>query len=317
MVMTALPALVEVGPRDGLQNEKLVLGTDQKIGLIERMIAAGTRRIEVASFVNPKRVPQMADGDEVVARLPDLDHVSYIGLCLNMRGILRAVATKEGGRRGVDEAGCVVCASDEFGRRNQGQDVSEGLAENARMLRFAAQEGLYPQVTISVAFGCPFEGPTPQDRVVMIAEKMVSAGAKEIALGDTIGVAVPSQVESIFGRLRERLGREVGLRGHFHDTRGMGIANAWAAMQAGVDTLDSSLGGLGGCPFAPNATGNISSEDLVYMLETTGMDTGMALEDMIATNRWLAGEMNKDLPSLVAKAGLPVGWSPARLQGDA
>ena len=317
MVMTKIPALVEVGPRDGLQNEKVVLATDQKVRLIERLIAAGTRRIEVASFVNPKRVPQMADGDEVVSRLPNFEHVSYIGLCLNMRGILRAVATKEGGRRGVDEAGCVICASDEFGRRNQGQDIDEGLSENARMLRFATQEGLVPQVTISVAFGCPFEGPTPEERVLNIAEKMVAAGAREVALGDTIGVAVPTQVQSIFAKLRARLGPDIGLRGHFHDTRGTGIANAWAAVEAGADSLDSSLGGLGGCPFAPNATGNISSEDLVYMLETAGMDTGMALEDMIATNRWLAGEMKKDLPSLVAKAGLPVGWSPARLQGGA
>ena len=297
--------LVEVGPRDGLQNEAGVVDTAGKLGLIGRMLDAGIRRIEVASFVNPARVPQMADGEAVIAALPDRKDVSYIGLCLNKRGVLRAIASREGGRRGVDEAGCVVVASDSFGQRNQGQTIVEGIAENRAMLRLAADAGLVPQVTISAAFGCPFEGAVPAATVVALAEQMAEAGAVEIALADTIGVAVPAQVAELFGLVAAAV-PGVRLRAHFHDTRGTGIANAWAAYQAGVHALDASLGGLGGCPFAPKATGNIATEDLLFLMERSGVGTGVDLEAAIATNAWFAGVLGRALPSRVAKAG---GWT--------
>jgi hydroxymethylglutaryl-CoA lyase len=295
--------LVEVGPRDGLQNENVLVATADKIALVERMIAAGARRFEVASFVHPKRVPQMADAEAVIAALPDRADVSYIGLCLNLKGVERAARTREGNKRGVDEAGCVTVASDAFGKANQNQTSAESVAENVAMLRAAQAEGLVPQVTIAVAFGCPFEGAVDPARVLAIAAELAEAGPVEIALADTVGVAVPGQVRDLVGRLRETLPVSIRLRAHFHDTRATGIANAWAAWEAGADVLDSSLGGLGGCPFAPGATGNIATEDLVYMLERSGLETGIDLDAAIAVNHWFAGVMGKTLPSDVAKAG--------------
>jgi hydroxymethylglutaryl-CoA lyase len=293
--------VVEVGPRDGLQNEREVIDTAAKIALISRLIDAGSRRIEVASFVNARRVPQMADGDAVIAALPDRKDVSYIGLCLNLRGVERAIASRDGGARGVDEAGCVIVASDTFGIRNQGQTVADGLAANRDMLAAAARGGLVPQVTISAAFGCPFEGDVPARRVVELAEAMAEAGAVEIALADTIGVAVPAQVGDLFGAVAAAV-PGVRLRAHFHDTRGTGIANAWAAYRAGVHVLDASVGGIGGCPFAPKATGNIATEDLLYLLDSSGVDTGVNLTAMVDVNRWFAEILGRDLPSRVARA---------------
>ncbi len=294
--------VVEVGPRDGLQNEPDRLSTGDKLALILRLVEAGARRIEVASFVHPARVPQMADAEAVIASLPDRPDVSWIGLCLNKRGVLRAAETRSGGRRGVDEAGCVLVASDSFGQRNQGQTVAEGIRENREMLRIARAEGLVPQVTISAAFGCPFEGPVPASRVVELAREMADAGAEEIALADTIGVAVPAQVTDLFGRVQGAV-PGIRLRAHFHDTRGTGIANAWAAWQAGVRTLDASLGGLGGCPFAPRATGNVATEDLVYLFERSGVPTGLDLGQLIATNQWFETILGRALPSRVGRAG--------------
>jgi hydroxymethylglutaryl-CoA lyase len=297
------PQIVEVGPRDGLQNENVIVATADKVRLIERMIDAGARRFEVASFLNPKRVPQMADAEEVIAALPDRADVSYIGLCLNLKGVERAARTRDGNKRGVDEAGCVTVASDGFGKANQNQTSAQSVGENAAMLRAAKAEGLVPQVTIAVAFGCPFEGAVDPGRVLAIAAQLAEAGPVEIALADTIGVAVPGQVRDLIGSLRETLPPSIRLRAHFHDTRATGIANAWAAWEAGADVLDSSLGGLGGCPFAPGATGNIATEDLVYMLEKSGLPTGIDLEKAIAVNHWFAGVMGKKLPSSVARAG--------------
>ncbi len=297
--------IVEVGARDGLQNEKAVITTADKVALLTRLIDAGARRLEVASFVNPARVPQMADGEAVIAALPDRPDVSYIGLVLNKRGVLRALETREGRRRGVDEAGCVLVASDSFGQRNQGQTIAEGLRENREMLRLAREGGLVPQVTISAAFGCPFEGLVPAERIASLAAEMADAGAVEIALADTIGVGVPAQVEDLFGRVREAA-PGVRLRAHFHNTRGTGIANAWAAVRAGVAVLDSSLGGLGGCPFAPRATGNISTEDLVYMLDRSGVEHGLDIDALIAINHWFEPLIGRPLPSMLGKAG---GWS--------
>ncbi|GAA0647393.1 hydroxymethylglutaryl-CoA lyase [Sphingomonas ursincola] len=294
--------IVEVGPRDGLQNEPDIVSTADKLEMIGRMIDAGARRLEVASFVHPQRVPQMADAEAVIAGLPDRNDVSYIGLTLNKRGVLRALATKEGGRRGVDEIGCVIVATDTFGQKNQGQTVAEGIAEASEMIRFAKENGLIAQVTISAAFGCPFEGDVPAQRIVDIARAVLEAGPSEIALADTIGVGVPAQVTDLYGRLREFVPADIPLRAHFHNTRGTGIANAWAAIQAGVSVLDASLGGLGGCPFAPRATGNIATEELIYLAERSGLDHGMNLDAAIAANRWMAGILGRELPSLVARA---------------
>lgn len=295
--------IVEVSARDGLQNESTLVSTADKVALINRMIDAGARRFEVGSFVNPKRVPQMADTPEVIAALPDRADVSYIGLCLNRKGVERAAQSREGNKRGVDEAGCVTVASDAFGTANQGQTSAESVAENIAMLELAKREGLVPQVTIAVAFGCPFEKQVPADRVIEIARRLAETGSVEIAVADTIGVAVPGQVSDLIGRLREVLPAEMRLRAHFHDTRATGVANAWAAWQAGADILDSSLGGLGGCPFAPGATGNVATEDLVYLFERSGVGTGIDLTRAIAVNQWFAGVMGKALPSSVGRAG--------------
>lgn len=294
--------LVEVGPRDGLQNEPEIISSEVKLAMIGRMLDYGARRLEVASFVHPQRVPQMADAEPVIAGLPDRPDTTYIGLVLNKRGVMRALATREDGKRGIDQVGCVLVASDTFGQKNQGQTIAEGIEENRAMLRFAREQGMRAQITISAAFGCPFEGEVKPETVLAIAEEMAAEGPEEIALADTIGVGVPAQVADLFARLGELLEGRIPMRAHFHDTRGTGIANAWAAYQAGVRTFDASLGGLGGCPFAPKATGNIATEDLIYMMERSGIGTGIDLDAAIATNRWFAKRLGRELPSLVARA---------------
>ncbi|PWL25537.1 MAG: hydroxymethylglutaryl-CoA lyase [Altererythrobacter sp. XM-24bin4] len=294
--------LVEVGPRDGLQNEPDIISTRSKLELIERMLGFGARRLEVASFVHPARVPQMADAEDVIAGLPDRADATYIGLALNKRGVMRGIATREGGKRGIDQIGCVLVASDTFGQKNQGQTIAEGIAENRDMIRFAKAEGIRAQITISAAFGCPFEGEVKPETVLQIAEEMAAEAPEEIALADTIGVGTPAQVSDLFGKLGELLGGKIPMRAHFHNTRGTGIANAWAAYQAGVLIFDASLGGLGGCPFAPKATGNIATEDLIYMMEHSGIDSGVDLEAAITTNHWFAEKLGRQLPSMVARA---------------
>ena len=294
--------LVEVGPRDGLQNEPDIIATAVKLELITRMIGYGARRLEVASFVHPQRVPQMADAEGVIAGLPDDPDCTYIGLVLNKRGVMRALATREKGARGVDQVGCVIVASDTFGRKNQGQTIAEGLAETRDMLRFARAEGMRAQVTISAAFGCPFEGEVKHSTVLAIAEELAIENPEEIALADTIGVGTPFEAGELFGRLGETLGGKIPMRAHFHNTRGTGIANAWEAYKAGVRVFDASLGGLGGCPFAPRATGNIATEDLIYMMARSGVDSGIDLDAAIAANKWFAGELGRELPSAVARA---------------
>jgi hydroxymethylglutaryl-CoA lyase len=294
--------LVEVGPRDGLQNEPDIISTEVKLDLISRMIGYGARRLEVASFVHPQRVPQMADAEAVIAGLPDRNDCTYIGLVLNKRGVMRALATRENGARGVDQVGCVIVASDTFGQKNQGQTIAEGLAETRDMLRFARAEGMRAQVTISAAFGCPFEGEVKHDTVLAIAEELAMESPEEIALADTIGVGTPWEAGELFGKLGEVLGGKIPMRAHFHNTRGTGIANAWEAYKAGVRTFDASLGGLGGCPFAPRATGNIATEDLIYMMARSGVDTGIDLAAAIAANKWFADVLGRELPSAVARA---------------
>lgn len=294
--------LVEVGPRDGLQNEPDIIGTTTKLDLIGRMIGYGARRLEVASFVHPQRVPQMADAEAVIAGLPDRADCTYVGLVLNKRGVLRALATRENGARGIDQVGCVVVASDTFGQKNQGQTIEQGIAETREMLRFARAEGMRAQVTISAAFGCPFEGEVKHDTVLAIAEAIAEEGPEEIALADTIGVGTPWEAGELFGKLGELLAGKIPMRAHFHNTRGTGIANAWEAYKAGVRVFDASLGGLGGCPFAPRATGNIATEDLIYMMARSGVDSGIDLDAAIAANKWFAGVLGRELPSAVARA---------------
>lgn len=303
--------VMEVSPRDGLQNESARLTTEEKIGLVERALEAGARRIEVTSFVHPKVVPQMADAEQVCRGIPQRGDVTYTGLVLNRRGYERLLATER-----LDEAGIVIPASDTFGSRNQGMTVSQGLAMATEILRDARARRFRAQVTIAVAFGCPFEGDVPVDRVVELARALADAGPVELALADTIGVGVPRQVTELFGRLQAEFAGELPLRAHFHDTRNTGIANAAAALDAGVATLDASIGGIGGCPFAPNATGNIATEDLVYLLNRSGVSHGLDLGRLIDTAGWLAGALGKTLPSSLLRAGdfLPegVGAEPAK-----
>ena len=300
--MTGNVQIVEVSPRDGLQNEKGFVETPDKLALISRLIAMGATRIEVASFVNPRRVPQMADAEAVVAGLPEAPGVSFIGLCLNERGVDRAIASRDTGGRGLDEAGCVLVASDGFGIANQGQTVAEGIVANTSMLKKARAAGMMAQVTISAAFGCPYDGETPAERVIDLAARMADAGAQEVALADTIGVAVPSQVSDLVGAVMAKLG-DIPVRLHLHDTRGMAPANAWAAYQAGCRIFDSALGGLGGCPFAPGAAGNVGTEELVYLFQRSAVATGIELDAALAANRWFAGIIGRELPSRVGKAG--------------
>ncbi len=293
--------IVEVSPRDGLQNEAGFVATADKLALIGQLVGMGARRVEVASFVNPRRVPQMADAEEVVAGLPAAPGVRFIGLCLNERGVARAIATQANARP-LDEAGCVLVASDSFGIINQGQSVADGIVANSAMLKLARDAGLYAQVTISAAFGCPYEGPVPADRVVELASRMAEAGAQEIALADTIGVAVPDQVATLTMRVIAAIA-PIPIRLHLHDTRGLAPANAWAGYQAGCRTFDSALGGLGGCPFAPGAAGNVGTEELLYLFGRSGIATGYDLDTTLAANRWFADVMGRPLPSRAGKAG--------------
>ena len=287
---------VEVGPRDGLQNEKLQIATSDKLLLIERALGFGARRIEVASFVNPVKVPQMADAEAVCAGLPQRSDATYIGLVLNARGAGRALAT---GR--IDQLGAVAAASDAFGMANQGQTSAGSIAAVAEIAALARRAGKTVQATIAVAFGCPFSGEIPASRVVAMARELAGLGLEEVALADTIGVADPARVAALVGQVQAAVA-PLPVRVHFHNTRGTGLANVWAAIGAGASVIDGSLGGLGGCPFAPGAAGNVASEDVAYMLERAGIETGLDLGAMIAANHWLAGVMGRKLPGMAAQA---------------
>ena len=295
--MSRFIQIVEVGARDGLQNEKVVLEAADKLDLIRRLDACGARRQEVVSFVNPKRVPQMAFAEEMMADLAGTDGYSRIGLVLNERGWDRCVASA------CDEANVVVCASDGFGIRNQGASVAEQVASMQAIAEKRGQDGGPPiTVTVSVAFGCPFDGEISQDQVVAIVKEAAAAGVAEIALADTIGVADPWVVRKRVEAVQAVIGA-IPLRMHFHDTRNTGIANAYASVEAGVTILDASVGGLGGCPFAPAATGNIGTEDLVYMLERAGFETGYDLGKLIETARWVGEKIGKAPASSLTRAG--------------
>ncbi|MEX1993546.1 MAG: hydroxymethylglutaryl-CoA lyase [Steroidobacteraceae bacterium] len=288
--------IVEVGPRDGLQNEAAAVSTAAKVEFVRRAVDAGIRRIEVASFVNPRRVPQMADAEAILKALPHHAGVRYIGLVLNRTGFDRAAAA------GCEEIGMVVFTTDTFNRRNQGATSAESMSTWREIAAAAQAAGIRAQLTISGAFGCPFEGEVPAARVVELAREAAEGAPFEIAIADTIGVGVPGQVAEIFGRVAAAL-PGMTLRGHFHNTRNTGLANAYAAVMAGAEVLDASLGGIGGCPFAPAATGNIPTEDLVYMLGRMGYETGIELDGVIATARWIEQQLGHAVPGMLVKAG--------------
>jgi len=289
--------ICEVSPRDGLQNEDILLSTNDKVELVERAIRAGARRIEVTSFVNPKRVPQMADAEEVMAALPRPTGVSYAGLVMNARGLERALAA------GVDEINIVVVATDTFCGRNQGMTTKQAVEEAAALVGEARRAGVMSTVTIGAAFGCPFEGEVPIERLRDVIAGVVDAGPDELALADTIGVAVPREITQRLGLARTLVGPETPLRLHLHDTRHTAVANAVAAVEAGVAVLDASIGGVGGCPFAPNATGNVATEDLVYLFDRTGVATGLHLRELVDATAWLEQKLGKELPGSLLRAG--------------
>jgi (R)-citramalyl-CoA lyase len=288
--------ICDVGPRDGLQNDPKVLPVGIRLQLISRLAAAGLRRVEAASFVDAERVPAMAGAEEIFAAL-DLDGpVSYPGLVLNEKGYERAIAA------GVRDVRFGFSASDEFGLRNQRKTSAEGLAAARDLVRRAQADGVSISVTISAAFGCPFSGPVARDRVAELVAGLMEDAPDEVSLADTIGVAVPSEVGE---RIADAVALGATVNGHFHDTRNTGVANAVAAIEAGAASLDSSVGGTGGCPFAPNATGNVATEDLVYVLDGMGVETGVDLPALIAAGHWLGARLDREMPSMVSRAGLP------------
>ena len=298
--------IVEVSPRDGLQNEGLPVGTADKLRLIEAMMAAGAKRIEATSFVHPARVPQMADAEAVMAGLPRTPGVVVSGLVLNRRGAERAIAA------GCDELTFTVCASEAFGQRNQGQTIEQGLMAWAGVAAMARAAGRRATVMIATAFGCPFEGAVDPARVEDMARQVLRSGPAEIGLADTVGVGNPRQVMDLFGRVRGVVAASgtgpAPMRAHFHNTRNTGYANAYAALLAGVTVLDSSAGGIGGCPFAPRATGNIATEDLLFLLDGLGVRHGINRGAVAALDPWLAELLGHAVPGQLGKTDA---WPPA------
>lgn len=291
--------LMEVSPRDGLQNEAVQVPTEAKLALITRALAAGVKRIEVTSFVHPKKVPQLADAEALCAALGPREGVSLTGLVMNVRGAERALATGV-----IDDIGMVLPVSDAFAQRNQGMSVAAACDEALRIFECAGRAGRSYQLTLAVAFGCPFSGRTPLEACLALAERFADAGLRELALADTVGVAAPGEVTKAFQTLSSVMGAKTPLRAHFHNTRGLGIANALAARTAGVATLDASIGGIGGCPFAPGATGNIATEELLYALERDGTPLAIDLPAILQSASALEAALGKPLPSLLYRAGL-------------
>ena len=284
----------EVGPRDGLQNEPEVLSPDVRAELVARLVGCGLRAIEVASFVDPRRVPQMAGAEEVAAAVERVDGVVYAGLALNERGYDRLLAA------GLDEVRFALGATESFNRRNQNARVEESAQAAVRIVERARDDGIRVAVTVSVAFGCPFEGAVDEAHVVQLAERLAAADPDVLLLADTIGVATPSAARRLVTEIAQ-LGVTVGA--HFHNTRNTGYANALAALEAGATVLDSSVGGLGGCPFAPRATGNVATEDLVYLLHGEGVETGIELDRLIVVSEWVEGVLGRRLEGLVYRSG--------------
>ena len=288
--------LVEVSPRDGLQNEAAIISTQDKLSLIDTLIASGVRRIEATSFVNPARVPQLADAEELARRLPR-GVVSWSGLVLNERGLDRALAA------GMDEVNVVVVVTDTFSRRNQGVSVDEAVAAWTRMAQRARTSGVRTTVTIAAAFGCPFEGEVGAEQVASVLERCMDAQPDEVAIADTIGVGVPAQVRAL-ADVAAQAAPGVPLRWHFHNTRNTGYANALVAAELGAAALDASSGGVGGCPFAPNATGNVATEDLLYLLHRSGWQTGVDVRPLLPLGERLGVLLGHQVPGQLARAGV-------------
>ncbi|HEX2368038.1 MAG TPA: hydroxymethylglutaryl-CoA lyase [Acidimicrobiia bacterium] len=288
--------VVEVGPRDGLQNEAVELSTNDKVTLITRLVDAGLSRTEAVSFAHPKRVPQMADAEDVMAAMPSPSGARLIGLVMNWKGWQRAAATE------VTEVNVPVFATETFNERNQGAPIAETVAQMADVVTAAGERGVAVTGTVSAAWGCPFEGEVPIAKVVELTQAVAATGVGELALADTIGVADPWSVERLLGAVISVVG-ELPLRVHFHDTRNTGLANVYSAVQNGVTIIDAAVGGIGGCPFAPAATGNIATEDLVFMLHRAGFDTGIDLAALLRVSAWLEMKLGHPVASMLLKAG--------------
>jgi isopropylmalate/homocitrate/citramalate synthase len=290
--MAAAVTICDVGPRDGLQNEEQTLEPSVRAELVNRIAAAGLPKVEAASFVSPERVPQMAGAEEVVAGIDRRDGVAYSGLVLNEKGYERFAAT------GLDELHFTLAATETFNKRNANRSVDESVEELARIRTESPVS-----VSISVSFGCPFEGEVDPRAVLRVAERVTEAGADEVLFADTIGVGVPRRVRELLGAA-SGLGVPVGL--HLHDTRNTALANAYAGLEAGATVFEASVGGLGGCPFAPRATGNVATEDLVYLFHGEGLETGIDLDALIGVAKWLEGVLGRPLPGRVYRAGTSV-----------
>ena len=288
--MAAAVTICDVGPRDGLQNEEQALEPSVRAELVNRLAAAGLPKVEAVSFVSAERVPQMAGAEEVVAGIDRRDGVAYSGLVLNEKGYERFART------GLDELHFTLAATEAFNRRNANRSVDESVEELARIRTDSPVS-----VSISVSFGCPFEGEVDPQDVLRLAERVTEAGADEVLFADTIGVGVPRQVKELLGGA-SRLGVPVGL--HLHDTRNTALANAYAAVEAGATVFEASVGGLGGCPFAPRATGNVATEDLVYLFHGEGLETGIHLDALVGVAEWLEGVLGRPLPGRVYRAGV-------------
>jgi hydroxymethylglutaryl-CoA lyase/(R)-citramalyl-CoA lyase len=286
--------ICDVGPRDGLQNQEKILAPSTRAELVNRLANAGLPRIEACSFVNPARVPQMAGAEDVVEGIDRVESVTYAGLALNEMGYERLAAT------GLDEVHFAFAATETFNQRNQNASVEDSVRTANRIVERAHADGIRATVTIGASFGCPFEGAVDPARVLSLAEQLSSGGADEIVLADTIGVGVPRQVGQLVSE-GVKLGKPVGV--HLHNTRNTGFVNAYAAIDAGATVLDASVGGIGGCPFAPRATGNISTEDLVYMLHGEGIETGIDLDELISVAEWLEGVLERQLEGQIYRAG--------------
>jgi hydroxymethylglutaryl-CoA lyase len=303
--MTELPRQVrirEVGPRDGFQNEPEVIPTAEKVRLIGLLANTGLKRLEVTSFVRPDVIPQLSDAEEVLTSIDRIDGVAYSVLIPNEKGLERAL----GHRDRFDEVSVFLSASETHNRENVNRSIDESLEGLERVLARARAEGLRCEGVISVSFGCPYEGEVPPARVFAIAERLAAAGCEEVGFGDTTGMANPRQVGEFFPAARERL-PDVELTAHFHNTRGQGLANVLAALEAGIDSFESSFGELGGCPVPPGSTGNISTEDLVSMLEEMGVETGIDLPKLVEASRAAQDVLGRPLGAHVLKAG-PVDW---------
>lgn len=289
--------LIDVSPRDGLQSEHELVSTATKVELIRRLADAGVGALESSSFVHPKKVPQMADSADVVAGVKAAGiPIHQIGLALNEKGCERAI------QAGVDEVGFVLVSTDTFSQRNQGAPVSASVEIWHRIQARCREAGVRCNVLIASAFGCPFEGDVSADHVIELADRLLESKPDIIGVADSIGVAVPRQIKAVIERLASRV--DIPIRCHLHDTRNTGIANALTAIEYGATDIDASTGGIGGCPFAPAATGNIASEDLLYALARSGIDCAVDIDKIIETAGWLETQLNHPVPSSLLRAGV-------------